>query len=1206
MSPTPQCVKPTFGAKLFGSLVRQFSRCLPTSRGGALPTRHPSPTSASLFAPLLLPLVPRPPRRLIKAVASVLWRVARKAPTGPQGRGVGTLCSSEYIAQQSTKHPTRMRALATSHYALVTVLMFLLSPLVISHQSLLDAQSETASLSGVIQDPKGGVVPDVEVTVTRIETGTVATTKTNGAGIYSFPSLQPGHYHLVLQKPGFKEIAIKDFELHTQDKSEQNFSLEIGSVSETVTVSADSININTTDATVSTTIDRNFAENLPLNGRSFQTLVLLTPGTLMVGRSGSGTNAGTSGDTDQFSVNGQRSNSNSFTVDGVSVNLGGNLSASNPGQATGANPSFTIAGTTQGMVSVDALQEFKVQTSTYAPEFGRQPGGQVSLLTRSGTNDFHGTAFDYFRNTVLDANNWFNDQQGLPKGVERQNDFGGTLGGPILKNKTFFFFSYEGLRLLVPKTQNLTVPSIRLRQEAASAYQSILGSWPIPVLPEETIPNPGPCTPPVVPCPPIPTGAAPYTLSQSAPSNIDSYSVRVDQTLGTRAHLFGRYSDTSSDSGLIGIPTTGLEKLRGRALTLGTDVAIRPTFSNELRLNYSVNVSTLRNVLNLVGGAKAFDESVLFPKPLVGGADAATWELSLPRSDFAITSGSQGKYSQRQINLIDSVSYSIGSHQIRSGVDYRRLFPILGTPALGAYYGIFSESELKAGNVSFSNASASLVAHPIYTNFSAFGQDTWRVSNRLTLTYGLRWELNPAPGERDGLQPFNVIGLNDPATATLAPLNSKLYTTTYNNFAPRIGVAYQVRQSAGRETVIRGGFGVFYDLNSEASAIGFGAAPFGNAGLPATNAPFPFAPGTLQIPTVPTPATPPFSEVWAIDPNLKLPYTLQWNISLEQALGRSQSFTTSYVAGSGYRLLRTSYLFNPNMNLGTIFDLQNASSSNYQSLQLQFNRRLSQGLQALVAYTYSHSIDDASDGLTFLTTAPSGTAFVNPNIDRGNSDFDLRHAFRAGITYNIPLLNRNFLTKAVFGGWSTDAIALAQSSLPVDLLGNFYLFPGIGVYELGLRPNVVRGLPLYLYGTQCAQVFGPVSQGGNGSLQAGQSCPGGMGFNPAAFLPVPADANGLPTQTEGDLGRNVMRGFGIWQVDFAIHRQFNLTERINLQFRGEFFNLFNHPNFASPSGNLQFGFGLAGATLNNSLTGLNSLYQIGGPRSIQLALKLSF
>jgi hypothetical protein len=1061
------------------------------------------------------------------------------------------------------------------------------------------AQSTNAAVGGQITDEQGRVVPGVTVVLTNLNTGITYEAKTNGDGIYNAPNLPPGIYRANVAKDGFKSIVKGDIELHVQDVASINFQLQIGSVTETVTVQAGGMVINTTDATVATVIDRNFAENLPLNGRSFQTLILLSPGTVL-------TTVGNNGGT--FSVNGQRTNSNNFTVDGVSANLGSSLNQSNPGQLNGSNPSFTVAGTTQGMVSVDALQEFKIQTSSYGAEFGRQPGGQVSLLTRSGTNAFHGTAFDYLRNDLFDANNWFNDQQKLPKATERQNDFGGTFGGPIFKNKTFFFFSYEGLRLFQPHTQVTTVPSLRLRQEAAPAYQAILNSWPIPTAAESVDSNGNP------------TGGTQYTLSVSQPTDLDSYSIKVDHTLGNIVHLFGRFSGTNSDLGFIAPNLISIQHVNQRALTIGTDLSVRPNLQNELRLNYAINSNTQHNDLHLIGGGKPFDTSVLRPAPLAPG-DSPDLQFILPEAFFDVQPGPLGEFSQRQINVTDSLLYSVRTHQLKMGIDYRRLFPIYAQLPVGGIERVSSEADLIASVTSRARLVSQLPVHPIYSNFSAYVQDSWKSTNRLTLTYGVRWEWNPPPGERDGIFPPNVIGFSNPPTATLAPVGSA-YKTTYNNFAPRVGVAYQARRSPSRQTVVRGGFGVFYDLNSETAAVGFQNFPFSVSGqtvsmLPGTSKPLPFPVpnGVLVIPPVPAPLVPPFnrSGIAAIDPNLQLPYTLQWNLSVEQALGFNQSLTVSYVASGGYRLLRSDNLFDFNSNFASVAVLRNASSSNYESLQLQFNRRLSNGLQALASYTYSHSIDNASAGQDALSASQTGASFLNPSVDRGNSSFDLRHAFRAAITYNVPTLNAKFLSKAVLGGWSLDTIAIAQTGAPVDLVGGQYFPSALPDAFFQLRPNVTPGIPLYLSGAQCAAANG------------GVPCPGGkaINFTPGVvvggcpdgsqsvgpFCPVPTDANGNPTQLQGTLGRNVLRDLGAWQIDFALHRQFDLTERFHLQFRSEFFNVLNHPNFGPPQSFVPCGsgcFGLANQTLNNNLGGLSSLYQIGGPRSIQLALKLAF
>src|SRR5467141_4133838 len=317
-------------------------------------------------------------------------------------------------------------------------------------------QVETATVSGVITDQSGGIVVGAEVRVTNSDTNVTSMGTSNQSGVYLVTNLKPGRYRIKVTKDGFKGIDLTDLILNVQDSVNRNFVLQVGSASESMTVEASALSLNTENAAVSTVIDRHFVENLPLNGRSFNTLLQLTPGVVIAPVN----NAVSPG---QFSIAGQRTDSNNFTVDGVSANFGATASFS-PGQSgTGTAQALSAVGGTSSLVSVEALQEFRVETSSFAPEFGRSPGGQIILTTRSGTNDLHGGVYEFFRNDVLDANDWFANQAGNPRAAERHNDFGGFLGGPIWKNKTFFFFSYEGARLRIPTTTVIRVPSANAR-----------------------------------------------------------------------------------------------------------------------------------------------------------------------------------------------------------------------------------------------------------------------------------------------------------------------------------------------------------------------------------------------------------------------------------------------------------------------------------------------------------------------------------------------------------------------------------------------------------------------------------------------------------------------------------------------------------------------------------------------------------------------
>src|SRR5712691_3007600 len=391
------------------------------------------------------------------------------------------------------------------------VLLFL-----ISYSPILRAQSTNASLTGRVTDPSKSFIGDAKLAAINTATNFRYETATNASGEYYLANLSPGLYQIEIEKAGFKKLIKPDVILHVQDALAIGFEMILGSATESITVESGARLLNTESATVSTVIDRTFVENLPLNGRSFQTLIMLTPGVVVT--------ATAFDDQGQFSVNGQRADANYFTVDGVSANFGVTGYFPLLQSGGGALPALTAWGGTNSLVSVDALQEFRVQTSSFAPEFGRTPGGQISIVTRSGTNAFHGTLFEYFRNSVLDARDWFVNFNGLSKPQERQNDFGGVFGGPIVKDKTFFFFSYEGLRLRQPSSLQTAVPDSSMRQQAPAAMRPYLNAFP------------------VANGAALGAGLAQFNASFSNPSSLDDYSIRVDHAINSKLNLFGRYN----------------------------------------------------------------------------------------------------------------------------------------------------------------------------------------------------------------------------------------------------------------------------------------------------------------------------------------------------------------------------------------------------------------------------------------------------------------------------------------------------------------------------------------------------------------------------------------------------------------------------------------------------------------------------------------
>jgi len=1044
-------------------------------------------------------------------------------------------------------------------------------------------QTEAAAISGRVADPHGLAVSGAKVSAIHTSTNVTTSTQTNGAGFYNLPSLIPGTYRVIVEKEGFAQIIKPDVQLHVQDNAGINFSLQVGSITQSVTVEGGAPFVNTTDATVSTVVDRQFADNLPLNGRSFQSLIQLTPGVVLT--------TSTELDSGQFSVNGQRAASNYWMVDGVSANIGIS-SAGTPGNGlSGALGSFSVLGGTNSLVSVDALQEFRIQTSTYAPEFGRTPGGQISIVTRSGTNQFHGAVFDYFRNDVLDANNWFNTfvTPALPKAKERQNDFGGTFGGPILKDRTFFFFSYEGLRLQLPQTALTTVPDLLARQNAILAVQPYLNAFPLPNGPED----------------PAKVGAAQLNASYSNPGKLDAYSLRIDHRLRDKLSLFSRYDYSPSQIIQRGQNLTSLSGLRRTRITtetatVGATYALSPGLVNDLRFNYSkTNNDGGSAYQDSFGGAVPLT-SLPFPSPFTNQNGLFIFTI------FGLNPmlvGSTARAVQHQVNVVENLSLQEASHSLKFGVDFRRLSPINENESYFQDSIFRTVPSAEAGNAFLAIVAGGSKETLLFRNLGAFAQDTWRIRSRLTLTYGLRWDVDFVPSSIDGPSLPAVTGFNlkDLSALALAPAGTPVFHTKYGNVAPRMGVAYQVSQSPEWATVLRGGFGVFYDFATQEAGnlILVGVYPFGGR-KNFVGVPFPLDSGTAA----PQPITPPCGgsgAVFAFDPNLKLPYTLQWNVALEQALGAKQTISASYIGASGRHLIQTATIISPNATFGEADLVSNAATSDYDALQIQFQRRLSRGLQALASYTWSHSIDTASAGSTGSgSNQPLGT---NPNANRGSSDFDIRNAFSAGITYEVPAPKFNRFANAVLGGWSLQNTIQARSAPPVDVV-DLSLGQLPNGFQANVRPDLVQGIPLYL--------FGPQYPGGkilnNTPNQGGPGCIG-------PFCDPPIDPTTGLASRSGNLGRNTLRGFGATQWDFAVHRNFPLRESLKMQFRAEMFNVLNHPNFGPPIGDIsdpRFGqsIQMLGQSLGSTQVAgngsFNPLYQLGGPRSIQLALKLMF
>lgn len=1022
--------------------------------------------------------------------------------------------------------------------------------------------AQQAELSGIVRDASKAAVPGVSAELLAVDTNLQLTATTDESGHYRFASVAPGRYTLTVSASGFDRFSVTGLKLDVGAKAVYDVDLKVGAIGQTVTVDGSGIQINTVNANVSTLVDRQFVENIPLNGRSFQSLLTMAPGVLSVPSAGSNRGG-------EMSVNGQRTEANYFMVDGVSANTGAGVGV--PGYGGGYSGSVagqTILGTTQSLVSIDALQEFRATTSTYSSEYGRTPGGQFSFLTRSGTNEYQGTLFNYFRNDVLDSNNFFNNRAGLGKDRNRQNNFGGTLGGPVSipglyrgKDKTFFFVSYEGLRLRSPQAALITeVPSLAARQLASNdALRAVLNAFPRP--------NGGPTGT---------EGLAYFTSGYSSPSNLNTTSVRLDHRFNDRFSVFGRFSNSPSNSvtrqsyNLAQVTTldSGIQ-----TWTVGATNLFTPRVSNDFRFNYSKNTASSLHTIDNFGGATPMSPADY--ARFAPGTDTNSWlywVLVFGQRPAIRFFPSQAE--QRQFNITNSTTASIGSHALKFGIDFRRLInesPLAYTYQTAGYANL-AELQNNAGYL-VSVYRSGITMKPVYKNFSAYVQDEWRATPRLNLSLGLRWDVNPAPWDAGGNQPYGVTS-TDLRTMKLAARERGLWATTWANFGPRMGAAYQLRRTQGTETVIRAGAGLFFDTGNTESARGYwystgisSRALFPGLAFPLTQA---------QLDSMPTPstATPYMTQVIGYDPNLKLPYTWQWNLSVEQSLGQAQTLTVGYLGSAGRRLT-TQRQYYPdrlgNTSFGPTFGvymIENGSSSDYNSLQVKLQRKLAKGFQGLASYTWSHNIDDSTSN------------FLIYQLLRASSDYDIRHNLQVAATYDIPGTYRDGAAKLLLGGWAMDTRISWRTALPVDILGGTRVDAATGG-NIQFHPDLVAGQSIYVNDA---------------------NAPGGRRINFDAFATVPATR-------DGSAGRNVARAFGSSQLDLTIRKEFHLTERFRLQFRAEAFNLLNHANFGRIYNQLSDGralFGTPANTLNGQLGGLNSLYQVGGPRSMQLALKVRF
>lgn len=785
-----------------------------------------------------------------------------------------------------------------------------------------------------------------------------------------------------------------------------------GLVSYVTVTGSSSCTVLISSAPQSGSITSQSIQNLPLQGRSVAGLYTLVPAVLL-----NSTNTGL------YNVNGQRSTSNSFVLDGVSANFGIAPGGESPGtSASGNMPALTASGGANSITTLEATSEVTLQTPTAQPEYGRVAGGQMELATRGGTNSFHGSVFHFFGNDALDANDWFANSRDLKQPAKRLNFFGGTFGGPIVKDKTFFFASYEGMRLRQPMVGITDVPSIASRTGAIADMQPFLNLFPVPNGASR------------------PDGFAEFAASFANPARHDTGSINIDHLLNLNTTLHGRYSFADSDAtlrGPNGLSLNTLNRIQNRSQMITG--SLTHTLTSNTSLDVRANYSRAR-----VSGAYFLDD---FGGAVVPGAPFPTSSFSfdLNSRNAAWMFGDEQSNLQRQFNLRSAVVHLDGKHSLKFGGDYRRLSPSIDLRAseLNAFFdGIDQATTGMATRVNLLRFGGP--QNPVFHNLSLFAQDEWRMTSRVMLTYGARWELAPPPST-DG-QAFAVDQVSDPTTLKLAESGSSLWKTRYLNFAPRVGVAYEIMD----DFVLRGGAGILYDLGEDRSGDIFAnSVPFVTGGS-VFNSPFPGLSNTSSndLPLL------------AFDPRLKVPYVINWNVSLQKGLGARQLISAAYLGSSGKRLLNTETFLGQNPDFSFLRVTTNQGKSDYRALQLKFERPFANHFAALVSYTLSQSMDNVIDD--------SARRVVMTVFDRVPSDFDVRHQLTGFATYELPAPFRSGLGNKLFRNWAVDSIFNARSAKPLKFVSMMPTSFGVAYLQEDVSQ---RGFPFYQVDTGLRRKF---------------------------------------------------------------------------------------------------------------------------------------
>ena len=1006
---------------------------------------------------------------------------------------------------------------------------------------LISAQAfgqSAGTITGTVTDSTGAVVPGAQITITNTATGQSRSLQTNNVGRYYAPALNPGGYQVEASSAGFQAVVHSGITLTVGSEIVINFTLNPGQVAEKVEVIGEAPLVQTTSASVAELVGEQKIRALPLNGRSFDQLILLQPGINVAAGAGNGPNQGRGV---KFSANGARLTSNYFMLDGTDINDSQN---------------FTPGGAGGQQFGVESIQEFQVITHNQGAQYGRSMGAVINAVTRSGTNTFHGSLYEFLRNSKLDAKNFFdNPREPIPP--FKRNQFGATAGGPIRRDKLFLFGNYEGFRERLGVSKSALVPDADARRGIIPGRAPItVNPVVVPYLDLYPLPN-GPSTAP---------GIGRYLFTQTQPARVDYGTGRVDWIVTEKDALFGRY--TMDDSDKLRLEATdhvlGLfgesEPHRNQYATLQWTRTLSPTVLNVARFgfNRSVTLVDLAKLGDKPDASLSFIPGRPFGRMTISGISPCCATINDPRY-----------FRMNSFQPSDDLHITIGRHTLKTGFILERFQ--WNTENWNRFSGDYVFDSLE----SFLLARVQSVDFPFpgsepnrgirATLFGTYLQDDFQVTPRLTLNLGLRYEITTVPTEVNGKMSF----LDDPTDTTLG--NKPPFEGNHRNFAPRFGFAWDVMGNG--KTSVRGGWGIFYDqiLMNQFLNLFDRTPPFWNAARLGVGAPFPHPLAAASVNPRPSAQT-------AVRDDYQTPYMYQYNLTVQREILPSLVASVGYVGSVGKHLIQrydgntpipnraadgtlsypaTGTLPRRNPVFPGMQTRRLAGFSNYNGLQVSVSRRFSQGLQVQGVYTYARSIDTSS-GLFSEEAQNAATGAQIPDRlfnEKALSNFDIRHSSVINFNYELPFgRDLTGIARHVFEGWEVGGITTLSAGVPltVENSGNRSRNGAAGA-DFADRPNLAPGATNNpTSGTSAGCTFG--TTGVPAGTRVGTPV---RWFDPCAFVPQPIG-------TFGNLGRNTVIGPGVASFDFLVNKHFRINEGRELQFRAEFFNFFNRVNLAPP------------------------------------------